>query len=112
MTFLRFSLCILTLLFLPAFLGAGEPELEAWLKDQELSGDARGVSVQWQRGEESGGLTLGREMVWGAEEEGDPVDGETRFEIGSISKVLTHLLLAESIAQGEGKDGALVLGRK
>ena len=114
MTPLRFSLCILTLLFLPAFLPtfliAGESELEAWLKEQEKSGDALGISVQWQRGEESGELTLGREMVWGAEkdEEGDPVDGETRFEIGSITKVLTHLLLAETIGQGKVKDDTTI----
>ena len=112
MTPLRFSLCILTLLFLPAFLPtfliAGESELEAWLKEQEMSGDALGISVQWQRGEESGALTLGREMVWGAEEKGDPVDGETRFEIGSITKVLTHLLLAESIGQGKVKDDTTI----
>ena len=114
MTPLRFSLCILTLLFLPAFLPTflitGESELEAWLKEQEKSGDALGISVQWQRGEESGELTLGRETVWGAEkdEEGDPVDGETRFEIGSITKVLTHLLLAESIGQGKVKDDTTI----
>ena len=93
---------------LPAFLLAGEPELETWLKEQELSGDALGISVQWQRGEESGALTLGRETVWGAEEKGDPVNGETRFEIGSITKVLTHLLLAESIGQGKVKDDTSV----
>ena len=101
---LRFSLWILTILFLPTLLLAGEPELEAWLKKQEMGGDALGISVQWQRGEESGALTLGQEMVWGAEEKGDPVDGQTRFEIGSITKVLTHLLLAKSIAEGKVKD--------
>ena len=111
-------LCIL----LPAFLIAGESELDAWLKKQELSGDALGISVQWQRGDESGALSFGREpaVLVGDGQEGakgdssddhpvdpvmgDPVNGATRFEIGSISKVLTDLLLAESIAQGKVSD--------
>ena len=36
------------------------------------------------------------------------MDGETRFEIGSITKVLTHLLLAESIGQGKVKDDTTI----
>ena len=102
-------------------LGA-EAELEEWLKSQETKGSVLGISVQWQRGDESGALSFGREpaaLVGDGQEGakgdssddhpvdpvmGDAVNGATRFEIGSISKVLTNLLLAETIAQGKVSD--------
>lgn len=58
---------------------------------------ASGTVVALRLGDERVFLAEGRTAHVG----GDPVDADTRFEIGSLTKVLTALLLAEQAARGE-----------
>ncbi|MCM2426807.1 serine hydrolase domain-containing protein [Streptomyces sp. RKAG337] len=58
---------------------------------------ASGTVVALRLGDDRVFLTEGRTAHVG----GDPVDADTRFEIGSLTKVLTALLLAEQAARGE-----------
>ena len=88
---------------------AGEVDLQEWIDARKAEGMSLGISLQWQRGEETGSLAFGQEPSMqdsegGESVEGKAVDGQTRFEIGSITKVFTHLLLAESIAGGAVTD--------
>ncbi|MEU3460914.1 serine hydrolase domain-containing protein [Streptomyces sp. NPDC006733] len=62
----------------------------------DLAG-ASGTVVALRYGDERAFLAEGRTAHGG----GDPVDADTRFEIGSLTKVLTALLLAEQAARGE-----------
>ncbi|MBB5934730.1 serine hydrolase domain-containing protein [Streptomyces zagrosensis] len=58
---------------------------------------ASGVAVAARRGEDRVFLADGRTARHG----GRPVDADTRFEIGSLTKPFTALLLAELVARGE-----------
>ncbi|MCZ4122247.1 serine hydrolase domain-containing protein [Streptomyces sp. H39-S7] len=58
---------------------------------------ASGTVVALRLGDERAFLTGGRTAHLG----GDPVDADTRFEIGSLTKVLTALLFAQQAAHGE-----------
>lgn len=58
---------------------------------------ASATVVALRLGDERAFITEGRTAHF----DGDPVDADTRFEIGSLSKVLTALLLAELVARGE-----------
>lgn len=57
---------------------------------------AAAVALVAARGDESAVLCLGR-----TDRAGPPVTGHTRFELGSVTKTFTALLLAEMAARGE-----------
>lgn len=71
-------------------------ETAAPLLDAARSG-AGGTVVALRLGDERVFITEGRTARGG----GEAVDADTRFEIGSLTKVLTALLLAEQAARGE-----------
>lgn len=82
--------------------GAGGGGMPAWARETlaplpSAARGATGVAVAARRGTERVFLTTGCT----AREGGKPVDADTRFEIGSLSKAFTALLLAESVARGE-----------
>ncbi|MER5253021.1 serine hydrolase domain-containing protein [Streptomyces sp. NPDC002855] len=58
---------------------------------------ASGTVIALRRGAERVFIAEGRSAHHG----GEPVDADTRFEIGSLTKVLTALLFAELVARGE-----------
>ncbi|WP_328912008.1 MULTISPECIES: serine hydrolase domain-containing protein [unclassified Streptomyces] len=70
------------------------------------SGRGSGTVVALRRGDERVFLTDGHTAYGGRE----PVGADTRFEIGSLTKVLTALLLAERVARGEVAYGSRVSG--
>nr|WP_308284048.1 serine hydrolase domain-containing protein [Streptomyces buecherae] len=82
----------------PAPIGA-EPAwaTEALVPLLRAAPGASGVAVAARRGTDRVFLADGR-TAWG---EGRPVDADTRFEVGSLTKTFTALLLAESVARGE-----------
>ncbi|MFE3600927.1 serine hydrolase domain-containing protein [Streptomyces sp. NPDC059142] len=80
--------------------GEGEPPVWARAPADALASAASGacaVVVALRRGEERAVVPYGTTVSGGDE----PVTADTRFEIGSLTKCFTALLLAEQAARGE-----------
>ncbi len=89
----------LLLLLAPSAPAQGAPTdsaIRRWITDRVNNGHATGIVV--------GRRVDGRDRVvafGGAERSGAPLGSETYFEIGSITKVFTNILLADMVLKGE-----------
>ncbi|WP_241844984.1 serine hydrolase domain-containing protein [Streptomyces silvensis] len=86
----------------PEGCGPGDPENPAWAHDllaalRAAAPGASAVAVAVRRGPRRALLATGGTALRG----GTPADPDTRFEIGSLTKTFTALLLAEMVARGE-----------
>lgn len=77
-------------LFAPAVRGAVPDDLSRWLDERVAAGEVAAASAAWitRQGVET--VTVG-----------DGIDATTQFQIGSVTKPFTHLLLAEMVASGD-----------
>ena len=98
-----FCLLAVAALLLPACLRADEPtdEQVRQILQERIEKDKRGVAIVVGLIDEKGSrvVAFGNTIKGG----GTPVDGKTTFEIGSITKVFTSLLLADMVSKGEVK---------
>ena len=83
------------LISLPAFAGAIPERIETALKDRIAAGELPAAVVAMVDGENSA------IEGFGALADGKPPDGDTQFEIGSITKTFTATLLAEEAVAGK-----------
>ncbi len=93
---MQYLACVALLAVMPISRTCQADALDAWTREQVASGGAGAMVVA--RIDESGRRVDG----YGRRNPGSalPPDGDTRFQIGSISKVFTNLLLAERVALG------------
>lgn len=78
---------------------AAKPDIDAWIAKQSAAGTLAAVSVAFVDGASID--VIGAGAIDG--ENGPAPDGDTQFQYGSISKVFTHLLLAESVKAGRAR---------
>lgn len=82
--------------------GSAAPQSPAWAAEslariRDAAPGASAVALAVRRGPERAVLTTGETALYG----GTPAGPDTRFEIGSLTKTLTALLLAEMVASAD-----------
>lgn len=76
---------------------AGDFDVRAWVDEQVAGTDTLSISAAWIAGGDVETFHAGRVRPAGEA----VVDADTRYQIGSLTKAFTHLLLAEMAARGE-----------
>lgn len=75
---------------------ARDSTIRSWITDRVQNGYATGVVAAYLDGTQARVIAAG-----GAEQGGQPLSAATYFEIGSITKVFTNILLADMVLAGE-----------
>lgn len=88
--------CVALLAIMPISRTCDADALDAWARKQIASGESAAIVIARIDDGESRVEGHGRRSPGNP----SPPDGDTRFQIGSISKVFTNLLLAERVALG------------